>query len=175
MTPNTAFKGTILITGANGGLGHQIVSRIVSSPELAGHYYGLYAVRDARNAPALQSALSGVGERDSYFYSIESLDLSRLASVRSFAASVNTRVAAGELQPIRALILNAGYSDMGQEQLTEDGFDMSFASNYLGHWLLTLLLLQSMDRECGRIVVLGSITHEYIFLFLFFLHAECFL
>jgi NAD(P)-dependent dehydrogenase (short-subunit alcohol dehydrogenase family) len=49
---------------------------------------------------------------------------------------------------------------MGKENFTDDGFDMSFASNYLGHWLLTLLLLQSIDRECGRIVVLGSITHE---------------
>ncbi|KAI0201047.1 hypothetical protein F4808DRAFT_426402 [Astrocystis sublimbata] len=158
----TVCKGTILITGANGGLGHEAVGQIVTSPELAGHYHGLYAVREARNASALRSALSRARATESHSHSVESLDLSRLASVRSFAASVNARVAARELPPIRALILNAGYTDMGNERLTEDGFDLSFASNYLSHWLLTLLLLQSIDRECGRIVVMGSITHEYV-------------
>ncbi|KAI0449784.1 hypothetical protein F5B21DRAFT_493317 [Xylaria acuta] len=150
-------KGTILITGANGGLGHQLVSKIVSTPEFVG-YYGIYAVRDTKAAPALRSALSG--STATHHHTVESLDLSRLSTVRVFAEAINARVLAGEIPPIRALILNAGYNDMGKESLTEDGFDMSFASNYLGHWLLTLLLLQSMNRECGRVVVLGSITHD---------------
>lgn len=45
-------------------------------------------------------------------------------------------------------------------QWTDDEFDTTFAANYLGHWLLTLLLLKSMDKEEGRIIVIGSQSHE---------------
>jgi NAD(P)-dependent dehydrogenase (short-subunit alcohol dehydrogenase family) len=61
---------------------------------------------------------------------------------------------------IFALILNAGYNEMNIQRFTEDGFATMFMTNYLGNWLLVLLLLQSMDREIGRIVVLGSKAHE---------------
>lgn len=64
------------------------------------------------------------------------------------------------MPPIRALILNAGSHSFALQTWTSDGLDTTFAANYLGHWLLTLLLLQSMDKEGGRIVVLGSQTHE---------------
>jgi NAD(P)-dependent dehydrogenase (short-subunit alcohol dehydrogenase family) len=77
-----------------------------------------------------------------------------------FAVALNTRVAAGELPRIRALILNATFQEYTAQMWTEDSFDTSFAANYLGHWLLTLLLLQSMDRHEGWIVVLGSLSHE---------------
>ncbi len=39
---------------------------------------------------------------------------------------------------------------------------MSFQVNYLAHFLFTLLLLQSMDKTHGRIVVIGSWTHESV-------------
>lgn len=64
------------------------------------------------------------------------------------------------IPPIRALILAAGYQDFGKQSWTKDSFDTTFASNYLGHWLLTLLLLGSMDKETGRVVVIGSQGHE---------------
>uniref|UniRef100_A0A8H7MYZ2 Ketoreductase (KR) domain-containing protein n=1 Tax=Bionectria ochroleuca TaxID=29856 RepID=A0A8H7MYZ2_BIOOC len=50
-------KGTILVTGANGGLGCSIVSRIISTPELA-LYHGIYVVRNATQASALDSVLN---------------------------------------------------------------------------------------------------------------------
>ncbi|KAI1087867.1 hypothetical protein F5B19DRAFT_486362 [Rostrohypoxylon terebratum] len=150
-------KGTILITGANGGLGSALVSKIISTPEFAG-YYGVYTVRNPSSVPALRYTLSRAPA--SHHYTVESLDLSRLASVRALAHSINARVAAGEIPPIRASILNAGGNDMGKQSITGDGFDMSFESNYLGHWLLTLMLLQSMNRDTGRIVVTGSSSHN---------------
>ncbi|KAG8162705.1 hypothetical protein KVR01_007183 [Diaporthe batatas] len=76
------------------------------------------------------------------------------------SALVVRRVSTGEIPPIRALILNAAFQDFGNQSWTDDGFDTVFASNYLGHWLLTLLLLGSMDMESGRIVVLGSQSHD---------------
>ncbi|RYP26192.1 hypothetical protein DL767_008144 [Monosporascus sp. MG133] len=150
-------KGTILLTGANGGLGCGIVSKIISTPELA-QYHGVYVVRDASFAAALKSTLSKAPA--SHSYEILSLELSLLANVREFVRYFSTRVAERDIPPLRALILNAGLNDLGQQSLTEEGFDTSFVANYLGHWLLTMMLLGSMDRENGRIVVLGSNSYD---------------
>ena len=152
-------KGTILLTGANGSLGSTMVSQIVSTPELAAHH-GLYAVRDAQNASVLRSALAQPGSNPHPHDSIP-LNLADLSSVRAVAATIKARVATGEIPPIRALVLNAGYLEFTSQTWTaEGGFDMTFASNYLGHWLLTLLLLDSMDREEGRVVVVASEAHD---------------
>ncbi|KAJ9354714.1 hypothetical protein DTO280E4_6779 [Paecilomyces variotii] len=151
------MKGTIVLTGANGGIGSAIVSRILASPELSS-YYGIYTVRDTSS-----THLAHQVSNTAHAYEALSLDLSNLASVRAAAATINARVTAGEIPPIRALILNAGYHEMDAQRFTDDGFATVFAVNYLGNWLLTLLLLQSMDRENGRIVVLGSRAHDTSF------------
>lgn len=44
--------------------------------------------------------------------------------------------------------------------MTKTGLDTFFAANYLGHWALTLLLLKSIDKAAGRIIVLGSQAHD---------------
>lgn len=154
-------KGTILVTGANGSLGSTIASQIASTPELAA-YHGLYAVRNAEAAPVLRTAIAQNENKSTnpHRHDIISLNLADLGSVRAVAATTNARVAAGELPPIRALVLNAGYLEFTAQAWTPEGFDMSFACNYLGHWLLTLLLLESMDREAGRVVVVGSESHD---------------
>lgn len=152
-------KGTILLTGANGSLGSTIASQIVSQPELAA-YHGLYTVRDANTAHSLATALHAGKYTGSHTYDTLSLDLTDLASVRAFAASINARVASGGIPALRAIILNAGYLEFISQSWTKDGFDTSFASNYLGHWLLTLLLLPSLDRQDGRIIVVASESHD---------------
>ncbi|KAI5919329.1 putative short-chain dehydrogenase [Camillea tinctor] len=151
-------KGTILLTGANGGLGLAVVRKIVSRPELA-TYHGLYAVRDSSSAHRLRSVLVNDTLR-THPHDIVSLDLTRLDTVRDMATTINARVAAGEIPPIRALILNAGYLEFEEQTWTAEGFDTSFAATYLGHWLLTLMLLQSMDKNNGRILVIGSSAHD---------------
>ncbi|KAI1737524.1 NAD(P)-binding protein [Xylaria scruposa] len=150
-------KGTIVLTGANGGLGCGLVSKINSTPELAG-YYKLYLVRDTSTATSLKSIVSK--SPTSRPYDIISLDLSSLTNIRQVAKAINTRITANEIPPIRGLILNAGYNDLGHESLTEDGFDTAFVVNYLGQWLLTMLLLQSVDRMNGRIVVVSSDSYD---------------
>ncbi|KAK7962821.1 short-chain dehydrogenase [Apiospora aurea] len=156
-------KGTILLTGANGSLGRAIVFGIVSSPELAA-YHGVYTVRSTSTAPGLKDILDNKTQQNTshppHKYDTISLDLSSLANVREFAVKFNAAVAAGEIPPVRVLILNAGWQEFTTQTWTDDGFDMTFMTNYLGHWLLTLLLLQSMDREAGKIVVVGSLAHD---------------
>lgn len=145
------------MTGANGGLGSGIVHQIISSPELSA-YHGLYAVRDAASATKLKAVLARAPSLHSF--EILSLELSLIANVRKVSDTINSRIATSDIPPIRALILNAGYHDMGEEGLTAEGLETSFTSNYLGHWLLTLKLLQSMDTASGRIVVVGSNSYE---------------
>lgn len=155
-------KGSILVTGANGGLGSAIISNIISSPELAAHH-GIYTARNAATASALDAALRGSRSGPAvnpHSHEKVSLDLSRLSSVREVAADISSRVAAGQIPPIRALILNAGVEEFATQTWTEDGLDLTFATNYLGHWLLTLMLLGSMDRDRGRILWVTSWSHK---------------
>ncbi|KAI1747596.1 putative short-chain dehydrogenase [Xylaria castorea] len=151
-----ASKGSVLITGANGGLGIAIVKQVVSQPELA-NYHGLYTVRDAESAPALRPVLAGY---PSHQHDILLLDLTNIDSIRQAAEAINRRVSAREIPPIRALILNAGYQNLSTQTWGADGLDPTFAVNYLGHWLLTLLLLKSIEKSSGRIVVVGSQVHD---------------
>ncbi|ORY06678.1 hypothetical protein BCR34DRAFT_604160 [Clohesyomyces aquaticus] len=150
-------KGTIIVTGANGGLGSAIVSQLASLPQLNTSYHGVYTVRDARTAHSLDVALAA---NASHSHDKISLDLSRLREVRKVAADINARVSAGEIPRIHALVLNAGYEEFETQTWTEDGWDTTFAVNYLGHWLLTVLLLQSMDREVGRVLWISSWSHN---------------
>lgn len=168
-----AAKGTILVTGANGGLGSAVAEHIASSPELSTNH-GVYTVRDATSAPTLTSALARGALM--HHHDILSLDLTKLDNVRQVAEDINVscpmeecyqsanlhqaRVAARSIPPIRALILNAGFQEFGNQSWTDNGLDVTFAANYLGHWLLVLLLLKSMDKEAGRIIIIGSQAHE---------------
>lgn len=164
-------KGTILVTGSNGGLGATIVKHIVTDPSLARNHHGLYTVRKVETANTVRPFLEGRSgaAATKHQYDLVPLDLSSLKAVRAVADQVNSRVARREIPPIRALILNAAYQEHAEQTFTEDGFDMTNQCNYLSHFLLTLLLLKSMDKEEGRIVVLGSWSHEYVLSTLFVL------
>ncbi|KAI1456503.1 NAD(P)-binding protein [Annulohypoxylon moriforme] len=152
-------KGSVLVTGSNGGLGSSIIERILTRPSIAQDYYGLYAVRKAETADDAKKSLRGAAKAK-HQYELVSLDLSSLDSVRKTAADINERVASGKLPPIRALILSAAYQEHFSQNFTKDGFDMTFQATYLSHFLLALLLLQSMDKKEGRIIILGSWTHD---------------
>ena len=133
-----SLKGTIIATGANGGLSSATVSQIASSPQLNASYHGVYTVRNAAAAHSLDAALADRGSlhgngASSHSHEKISLDVSRLDNVRKVAAEINKRVAAGIIPRIHALILNAGYEEFEAQTWTEDGFDTTFATNYLGH------------------------------------------
>lgn len=154
------MASTLLLTGSNGSLGNAIAQQVSHGPRST-ETYGIYAVRDPAKATALQSVLKSA-DKDHRHETLK-LDLSSLKSAREAAAIVNKKVKSGEIPPIRALILAAGYQEWTEQSFTEDGFDMSYQANFLSHFLFTLLTLESMDKERGRIVILGSWTHEYVF------------
>ncbi|PVH75801.1 NAD(P)-binding protein, partial [Cadophora sp. DSE1049] len=146
-------QGSILITGPNGGIGIGFVSQFLKSPYALTHS-AIYAVRDPAKAVDLKTALERAPKHHKYL--VLPIDLTSQASIRSFAADVNHHVASGTVPPISALILNAGVQDTGREYFTSDGFERTFYVNYLANFLLTLLLLQSMDKEHGRVIYTGS-------------------
>jgi NAD(P)-dependent dehydrogenase (short-subunit alcohol dehydrogenase family) len=146
--------GTILATGTNGGIGIGFVAQLLKSPYAVTHET-VYAVRDPEKAVALKAVLKTAPKDHKHL--ILPVDLASLDSIRAFAADINTRVKAGSLPPIQALVLNAGVKDCSKEHFTGDGYERTFAVNYLANFLLTLLLLESMDKQRGRIVYTGSV------------------
>lgn len=147
------------MTGTNGGLGSAIVSRLVSTPDLQS-YHGIFTVRDTRSASTLHAALGSASS--SVSHEQVSLDLSRLGGVREVAAAINARVQAGTIPRISAIILNAGLEEYDTQKWNEDGLDLTFVVNFLSQWLLTVMLLQSMDRETGRVVWISSWSQESV-------------
>ncbi|UKZ66648.1 uncharacterized protein TrAtP1_007819 [Trichoderma atroviride] len=136
-------KGTILVTGANGGLGSAIVQNIISTPDLASNYAGIYAVRKAATAMTLQGVLRRA-PLDHRHETVE-IDLGSLASVRKTAADINARVAKGDLPKIRALILNAGYSDYAN--LVSGADENTSVINFLVRSLTTECTSQVMSED----------------------------
>jgi NAD(P)-dependent dehydrogenase (short-subunit alcohol dehydrogenase family) len=83
------------------------------------------------------------------------LDLASLASVR--AAAEQILAAAGRLD---LLINNAGVMDVPYRR-TEDGFELTLATNHLGHFALTGLLLERLLETPGsRVVTVSSNAHR---------------
>ncbi|OBT73132.1 hypothetical protein VF21_08923 [Pseudogymnoascus sp. 05NY08] len=157
------MPGTIIVTGAAGGLGYAIAETVLNRNE---SYNCLFTVRDkdAARAKPLHDLIVSNGNNNEA--STPEIDLSRLDSIRAFATDLIAKVSSGKLPPIKAFILNAAFfMERGNLQFTQDdkdvkGFEMHFAVNYLANFLLTLLLLESMDREHGRIVYVSSWKHD---------------
>lgn len=140
---------TVIITGANSGLGLNTGIRIAGASD---EYRLILACRNLKKAEAARQEIIEKS-RNKNVETME-LDIASLASVRSFA----DKYAAEMGEPIYALLCNAGINGTNKG-LTKDGFDVVFESNHLGHFLLTNLLLTHMEPE-GRIFVTSSDMHD---------------
>jgi NAD(P)-dependent dehydrogenase (short-subunit alcohol dehydrogenase family) len=84
------------------------------------------------------------------------LDLASLASVADFAARL-----AAEGRAVDLLVNNAGVMALPVRQVSADGFERQFATNYLGHFALTARLLPLLAAgRATRVVSLSSIAHR---------------
>jgi NAD(P)-dependent dehydrogenase (short-subunit alcohol dehydrogenase family) len=84
------------------------------------------------------------------------MDVSSLDSVRELA-----RQQVEDTRPIDLLINNAGVMALPDRRLSVDGFELQFATNVLGHFALTGLLLESILRAAApRVVTVASYAHE---------------
>ena len=150
--------GTFVLTGANGGLGRAIVAQFLSRPE-SSDYKGLWGVRDPAKAADLLQILNRI-PHSAERHPVVKIDIGTLKNVRAAAADINERVASGALPPIRVLVLNAAVQFVTGQMYTDEGLESTFAVNYVANFLLAALLMQSIDKDMGRIVIISSWTHD---------------
>ncbi|ADW68983.1 oxidoreductase [Granulicella tundricola] len=137
----------VLITGANSGIGYE------AALELARQ--GAEVILPARSVDKAEGAIARIRrEVPGAKLTAGVLDLASLASVREFARTIGERFPG---QSLDLLINNAGVMAVPQRELTVDGYERQFATNYLGPFLLTALLFPQMRQRRGsRIVTVSS-------------------
>jgi NAD(P)-dependent dehydrogenase (short-subunit alcohol dehydrogenase family) len=140
------LKGrTVIVTGANSGLGR------VTATALAGAGARVVlAVRDLAKGNLAAAAMTGAAVAAGGSVEVRRLDLASLRSVRVFAA--------GWDGPLDLLINNAGVMAPPLTR-SEDGFELQLATNHLGHFALTNLLLPYIESH-GRVVSVASVAHR---------------
>lgn len=84
--------------------------------------------------------------------------MASLADVRAAATAVKALLTAGTVRPLRSLVANAGLSVIDTRNTSADGYELTFAVNYLAHAQLIDGLLDSFTRS-ARIVLVGSSTY----------------
>jgi light-dependent protochlorophyllide reductase len=141
---------TVIITGANSGLGYQCAKTIAQAGQ---DWMVVLACRSIAKGEQARGQL--LKETDYPHLVVRELDLASLDSIRTFASAFGQ---AG-LPPLQGLINNAGLQVMQGLHYTKDGFELTFGTNHLGHFLLTNLLLSQLVTP-ARIVVVSSGTHD---------------
>ena len=136
---------TVIVTGANSGLG------LWTSKYLLDLDYRV--IMACRNKEKARKSIEGIPEfSNKKNFIIETLDLSDFDSIRSFVQGIT------EKENIWGLDCNAGLSYTGVFRYTKNGIEETFGTNYLGHFLLTNLLIEKFKPE--RIVFISSGLHD---------------
>ena len=144
-------QSTVVITGTSSGVGLYAAKAFVKR--------GWYVVMGCRDIPKTKAAAQSVGISEGS-YTVIHLDLASLESVRQF---VKDFMASGK--PLNALVCNAAiYMPLLKEPLrSPEGYELSVATNHLGHFLLCNLLLEDLKNSSAtdsRLVILGTVTHN---------------
>jgi NAD(P)-dependent dehydrogenase (short-subunit alcohol dehydrogenase family) len=150
--------GSVLITGPTGGLGKAATLAIAHRP--AGQRPDLLLIgRAGRGLTEVAEEARAAGA------TVQEIgcDLARLSDVRDAAHRVKDLLEAGAIRPLRAIVANAGVSVADTHNASADGYELTFAVNYLAHAQLIGDLLGSLVSP-ARVVLLGSNTyHQNIF------------
>jgi NAD(P)-dependent dehydrogenase (short-subunit alcohol dehydrogenase family) len=148
-TPPDQSGRTFVVTGANAGIGYFIAEQLAATGARV-----VLACRDEERADAARAAIvAQVPEADLGFVQ---LDLADLSSVRAAAARLLAQ------ERVDVLVNNAGVTNVFDRRLSADGFELLFASNHLGPYALTRLLLPALGARPGsRVVTMSSVTHRW--------------
>jgi light-dependent protochlorophyllide reductase len=138
---------TAVITGASAGLGLECARALLANDA---SWHVVLAVRDPSRGA---DAVAQLGEPTRC--TVLEMDLASLRSVRGFVQSLR----AADLPPVHALVCNAGVQVVSGTEVTDDGVEMTFGVNHLGHFALVQGLLDYLARP-ARIVVVSSGTHD---------------
>lgn len=141
---------SILVTGASAGLG-EVASGAIAA---AGHHVVL-ACRSVERGQAAAQRIRAVTPGAAL--EVLELDLASLDSVRAAASTL--LAGAADRPPLRGLVCNAGIQIVNGVQRSADGYELTFATNHLGHFLLIESLRDHIARP-GRIVLVSSEVHQ---------------
>lgn len=147
--PDCADK-TVLITGANSGLGYEATKAFAKK--------GATVIMACRNTERGRQAATDIGDtigNTGATLNVRQCNLELLDSVASFAAAVTA-----EYDSLDVLCNNAGVMAIPRQE-TDDGFEKQFGVNHLGHFALTVRVLELLietERE-SRIVTHSSNAH----------------
>lgn len=136
---------TVLITGCTSGIGKETAKDIAKR--------GARLIMACRNVEAAEKFKEElVKETGNTNIVVRKLDLSSLSSVRQFAEQINR-----EEDRLDVLIHNAGTAEVFDKKVSEDGLELTMATNHYGPFLLTHLLIDLLKRsKPSRIVVVAS-------------------
>ena len=145
----STYQKTVIITGASSGVGLNAAKSLSDR--------GWHVVMACRNLDKTADVVKQIGISQNN-HSIIKLDLASLASVRKFVSDFR---ATGRF--LDALVCNAAvYLPIVKEPMrSEDGYELSVATNHLGHFLLCNLMLEDLMRSPSgdkRLVILGTVT-----------------
>lgn len=158
----SSIRGQVaVITGASSGVGRSVAEMLLRAGAnvtiiCRSRERGERALAELR-AVVVAGHESGGGTASELAESravLELADLSRQDDVRRVADRIASRLPA-----IDILVNNAGILQAGRV-LSVDGFELTFATNYLSHFLLTRLLLERLEAGRGRIVNVSSRVHR---------------
>ncbi|CAA3031507.1 Hypothetical predicted protein [Olea europaea subsp. europaea] len=147
---------TAIVTGASSGIGSE-TARVL-------------ALRGVNVTMGVRNMVAGKQVKEAILKEIPSakvdtmeLDLSSLTSVRKFASEFTSSG-----RPLNLLVNNAGVMAT-PFTLSKDNIELQFATNHLGHFLLTHLLVETMKKTAremkreGRIVNVSSVAHRFTY------------
>lgn len=143
-------RSLAVITGANSGIGLGITKRLAAA--------GAEVIMAVRNLDKGKQALNEIfRENLSAKLSLQVIDLASLRSVKIFAEKL---LSVG--RPINYLINNAGLMAPPERRLTEEGLELHFAANYLGHFALTAILFPLIiSSGQSRVTMISSSTNHF--------------
>lgn len=138
----------VIVTGANSGIGKVTAASIADR--------GATVVLACRSRERGKAALDELRLVKKRHVELMHLDLADLESIRAFAAAFAARY-----DRLDVLVNNAGILGRRRAE-TSQGFEMSLGVNYLGPFLLTLLLLPLLEKSVqGRVVMMSSVAHGW--------------
>ncbi|XP_032187626.1 dehydrogenase/reductase SDR family member on chromosome X isoform X1 [Mustela erminea] len=140
-----------VVTGGTDGIGYATARHLAR--------LGMRVIIAGNNTGKAQEAVRQIQE-ETLNDKVEFLycDLASLKSIRQFVQTFKKKKI-----PLHVLVNNAGVMMVPQRR-TRDGFEEHFGLNYLGHFLLTNLLLDTMKESgspgcCARVLTVSSATH----------------
>lgn len=139
----------VIVTGSSSGIGYE-TARVLANKNAK----VIIAVRNLEKGENAKSRI--ISQNKKADVDIMKIDLSDLSSVKSFANDFNSKY-----DKLDLLINNAGVM-IPPYSKTKDGFELQFGTNHLGHFALTLQLLNLIkSTPNSRIVNVASNAHKY--------------